>query len=138
MDGQTTGTVEPKVRKVEVIRQKVEPLSVSEEADAEPKLKKPVAVAAAPKPAVDKGGWTREGGTEITVREGETLYNYSKRFGVPVASLLKANGLTAASQVRAGQKFLVPAYRYSKDAEVSAPDSNADTAYGEVLEGHSL
>ncbi len=127
LDTEATGTVAPKVRKLETVKQKAEPLSVSEEADAEPKAKKPVAVAAA-KTGVDRGGWTRDGGTEITVREGETLYNYSKRFGVPVASLLKANGLTDASQVKVGQKFLVPAFRYSHDTEVSAPDSNSDTA----------
>ena len=127
LDTGTTGTVAPKVRKVEMVKQNAEPLSVSEEADAAPKLKKPVTAAAA-KPGVDKGGWTREGGTEITVREGETLYNYSKRFGVPVASLLKANGLTDAGQVKVGQKFLVPAYHYSKDSDVSAPDSNFETA----------
>ena len=69
------------------------------------------------------------------MREGETLYNYSKRFGVPVASLLKANGLTDASQVKVGQKFLVPAYHYSKDSEVSAPDSNSDTAAGRSSSG---
>jgi murein DD-endopeptidase MepM/ murein hydrolase activator NlpD len=80
-------------------------------------------------------GWTREGGTQITVREGETLYNYSKRFGVPVASLLKANGLTDASQVKVGQKFLVPAYHYSKDSDVSAPDSNFDTAAAKSSSG---
>ena len=33
-------------------------------------------------------------------------------FGVPVESLLKANGLTDASQVQAGQQLVVPAYRY--------------------------
>jgi murein DD-endopeptidase MepM/ murein hydrolase activator NlpD len=134
LDSGTTGTVAPKVRKVEMVRQNAEPLTVSEEADAAPKLKKPVAVAAV-KPAVDKGGWTREGGTEITVREGETLYNYSKRFGVPVASLLKANGLSDAGQVKVGQKFLVPAFHYSKDSDVSAPDSNFETASAKSSSG---
>jgi murein DD-endopeptidase MepM/ murein hydrolase activator NlpD len=139
LDSGATGTVAPKVRKVELVKPKAEPLSVSEEADAAPKVKKPVAVAAA-KPAIDKsnvdrGGWTREGGTEITVREGETLYNYSKRFGVPVVSLLKANGLTDAGQVKVGQKFLVPAYHYSKDSDVSAPDSNFDTAAAKSSSG---
>jgi murein DD-endopeptidase MepM/ murein hydrolase activator NlpD len=134
LDAGTTGTVAPKVRKVDMAKQNAEPLSVSEETDAAPKLKKPVTVAAA-KLGVDKGGWTREGGTEITVREGETLYNYSKRFGVPVASLLKANGLTDAGQVKVGQKFLVPAYHYSKDSDVSAPDSNFETASARSTSG---
>lgn len=125
LDNESTGAVAPKVRKIELKRQAV-PLSVSEESDALPKLKKPAAAPAGE--TVDKGGWTKEGGTQITVREGETLYNYSKRFGVPVASLLKANGLTDASQVKAGQKLIVPAFRYSQNSEVSAPDANFDTA----------
>jgi hypothetical protein len=53
LDTGTTGTVAPKVRKVEMVKQSAEPHSVSEEAEAAPKLKKPVAAAAA-KPGVDK------------------------------------------------------------------------------------
>jgi murein DD-endopeptidase MepM/ murein hydrolase activator NlpD len=134
LDDTTTGTVAPKVRKIELARKKVEPLSVSEETDAAPKVKKlgPKAVESA---SADKGGWTADGGTPVTVREGETLYNLSKRFGVPVASLLKANGLSDASEVKAGQKIIVPAYRYSHNSDVSAPDANFDTAAAKSSSG---
>lgn len=134
IDDTTTGTVAPKVRKIELAKKNVEPLSVSEEADALPKVKK-LAPKAAETAAADKGGWSAEGGTPVTIREGETLYNLSKRFGVPVASLLKANGLKDASEVQAGQKIIVPAYRYSHDSDVSAPDSNFDTAAAKSSSG---
>ena len=130
VDETVTGTVEPKVRKVEMAK-KVVPLSVSEEDDAQPKQKKTVVASS----DVDKGGWSKEGGTVVTIREGETLYNFSKRFGVPVASLLKANGLTDAAQVQAGQKIIVPAYRYSKDSGVSAPDNDFETASAKSTAG---
>ncbi len=129
LDDQTTGTVQPKVRKIELVKKSGEPLSVSEEFDAQPKLKR-VAPASA-----DKGGWSSEGGTLVTVREGETIFNFSKRYGVPVVALLKANDLTDASQVTAGQQLVVPAYRYSQNSEISAPDANADTAAAKSTSG---
>src|SRR5690606_12921974 len=39
------------------------------------------------------GGWSRAGGTQITVKSGETVYNLSRRFGMPTDAILKANGL---------------------------------------------
>ena len=42
-------------------------------------------------------GWSKVGGTVVSVRQGETLYNMSKRFGVPVKEILKANDMASAS-----------------------------------------
>ncbi len=74
-----------------------------------------------------KSGWTGIGGTSIQVREGETLYNISKRYGVPVNALMKANNLSDANQVSAGQRIVVPTYIYSNTVPVSAPDNNPKT-----------
>lgn len=136
IDSTTTGTVKPNVRKIELAKKSAEPLSVSEEADAAPKVRKlsPKSEKTAAASA-DKGGWTADGGTPVAIREGETLYNLSKRFGVPVASLLKANGLSDASEVKAGQKIIVPAYHYSQNSDVSAPDSNFETAAAKSSSG---
>jgi murein DD-endopeptidase MepM/ murein hydrolase activator NlpD len=133
LDDTTTGTVKPAVRKIDMSAKKIKPLAVEEETDAQPKLKRVAPVAAAK--SADRGGWTKEGGTLVTVRQGETIYNFSKRFGVPVESLLKANGLSDASQVQAGQQLVVPAYRYSQNSDVSAPDSNFDTAAAKSSSG---
>lgn len=77
--------------------------------------------------AVDEKGWTRTGGSAVTLREGETLYNLSKRYGVPVSAILKANGIANADAVEAGQRVIIPNYIYSAEAPISAPDANAKT-----------
>lgn len=82
-----------------------------------------------------KRGWSAAGGTTITLREGETLYNLSRRFGVPVSAIVSANGLKDASSVAAGQKIVIPTYVYSSDVPVSAPDSNPDVAAAKSSRG---
>jgi murein DD-endopeptidase MepM/ murein hydrolase activator NlpD len=72
----------------------------------------------------DERGWTATGGTTIKIREGETLYNLSKRYGVPVSAILSANGIKDASSVQSGQNIVIPTYVYSRNAPVSAPDSD--------------
>ena len=72
-------------------------------------------------------GWTSTGGTMITVQPGETLYNLSKRYGVPVSALKSANNIGNANSLRAGQQILIPNYVYSSKAPVSAPDNNPNT-----------
>jgi len=73
------------------------------------------------------GGWNNNNGSTYTVKQGETLYNLSKRFGVPVAAILAANGLKNADSVQAGQRIKIPNYNYSKTAPVSAPDHHPMT-----------
>ncbi len=72
-------------------------------------------------------GWTAIGGSVITLREGETLFNVSKRYGVPVTELKKANNITNADQIDAGRQIIVPSYIYSATAPVSAPDIDPRT-----------
>ena len=74
-----------------------------------------------------ENGWTSTGGTRITVRSGETLYNISKRYGVPVTALQAANNLKSAEAIQAGQQIVIPNYVYSASAPVSAPDNNPKT-----------
>ena len=72
-------------------------------------------------------GWTAIGGSVITLREGETLFNVSKRYGVPVTELKKANNINNADQIDAGRQIIVPSYIYSATAHVSAPDIDPRT-----------
>ncbi|MCB1418820.1 MAG: peptidoglycan DD-metalloendopeptidase family protein [Notoacmeibacter sp.] len=97
---------------------------------------KPVSLtqAAAPAPSAakvdqssEKGGWTATGGTAVTLKEGETVYNLSKRFGVPAKEIMRVNGIADASKVSAGQKVVIPTYVYSSKAPISMPDSNPQT-----------
>ncbi|RIK86903.1 MAG: peptigoglycan-binding protein LysM, partial [Hyphomicrobiales bacterium] len=98
---------------------------------ARPALAQPAPAATQPRAVVaadGEGGWTRAGGTQITVKPGETVYNLSRRFGVPTDAILKANGLSSASALAAGQQVVIPTYIHSARAPVSAPDSNPNVA----------
>lgn len=79
-------------------------------------------------PAAADEGWSRAGGTQVTIKEGETVYNLSRRFGVPPKEIMKANGLTSASALKAGQKVVIPTYVYSRTAPVSMPDADPNVA----------
>ncbi|MBW3098128.1 peptidoglycan DD-metalloendopeptidase family protein [Pseudohoeflea coraliihabitans] len=72
----------------------------------------------------DSRGWTTTGGTGITLRQGETLYNLSKRYGVPVKEIMKANNISDPTRVQAGQQLVMPIFVYSSGAPVSAPDAD--------------
>jgi murein DD-endopeptidase MepM/ murein hydrolase activator NlpD len=83
----------------------------------------PIVTGTAPKGA----GWTTVGATRITLGPGETIYNLSKRYGVPASEIIKANNIADASRVSAGRQLLIPVYVYSRQAPVSAPDNNPKT-----------
>ena len=72
------------------------------------------------------GGWNNKG-TRVTVRSGETLHNLSRRYGVPVSAIMRANQMSDADHVQAGSKILIPTYNYSSEAPISAPDSDPIT-----------
>jgi murein DD-endopeptidase MepM/ murein hydrolase activator NlpD len=92
-----------------------------------------------PEPAMaeqgDIKGWSRAGGTQVTVKQGETVYNLSRRFGVPADVIMKSNGLTEADGLKAGAKIVIPTYVYSDKAGVSAPDNNPKTAKAKSSRG---
>jgi murein DD-endopeptidase MepM/ murein hydrolase activator NlpD len=83
----------------------------------------------------DPKGWSRTGGTQVTVKEGETIYNLSRRFGVPANAIMAANGITEAQGLRSGQQIVVPTYVYSSKAPVSAPDSHPKVAAAKSSRG---
>ena len=56
------------------------------------------------------GPWTTSGGTPITVGQGESASVIAARYGVPMDALVKANGLTSASQVTPGKSLVIPVY----------------------------
>ena len=80
-------------------------------------------------------GWSADGGATVTVQPGETVYNLSKRYGIPVDAIKKANGITDVTKVRAGQSIIIPKYAYGSNAPVSAPDADPRTRYASSLRG---
>src|SRR5262245_16955091 len=83
----------------------------------------------------DPVGWSRAGGTQVTAKEGETVYNLSKRFGVPADVLMKMNGISEASGLKVGQKVIIATYVYNSKAPVSAPDNNPKVAGAKSSKG---
>ncbi len=82
-----------------------------------------------PKPAAKKPvvGWDGSKGTWVSVRSGETLYNLSRRYGVPVKAIRAANSMADSDGLAAGSKVLIPTYTYGASAKVSAPDNDPTT-----------
>jgi murein DD-endopeptidase MepM/ murein hydrolase activator NlpD len=64
------------------------------------------------KPSPSHSGWTWDGGTAIVVRPGETIESLSRKYGVPVAAIKKANGFTPGSTLHPGQQVVIPRYSY--------------------------
>jgi murein DD-endopeptidase MepM/ murein hydrolase activator NlpD len=70
-------------------------------------------------------GWTAAGGTPVVVAQGETLDTLSRRYGVPSAALLSANGLSNAADVKGGMHMVVPVYNAGGHAVAAAPAGKA-------------
>lgn len=103
----------------------IDPLSRSVERDAE-------TAEVAPN---DPPGWSSAGGSQITAKQGETVFNLSRRYGVPADVLMKVNGLDESGALRTGQKIRIPVYVYSDRAPVSAPDNNPNVANAKSSRG---
>jgi murein DD-endopeptidase MepM/ murein hydrolase activator NlpD len=76
-------------------------------------------------------GWTAVGGSPIVVAQGETLDTLSTRYGVPTVALLKANGLSSASQVKDGMRIVIPVYHADGHAVASAEPSKSSKKHAE-------
>jgi murein DD-endopeptidase MepM/ murein hydrolase activator NlpD len=66
-------------------------------------------------------GWSTEGGARVAIGQGETIASIARRYGVPEAEIVKANGLASASAVQAGQQIVIPSYaRAGQPAQLAA------------------
>ena len=61
-------------------------------------------------PPAPTGHWNWEGGTPITVGAGETAEIIGRKYGVPTAAILQANGVSNPSEIRPGQRLVIPRY----------------------------
>ena len=62
---------------------------------------------AKPQPAPQQQ-WTWDGGTPVTVSQGETIESIALRYGVPETALMQANNLHRNSHLSAGQRIVIP------------------------------
>jgi murein DD-endopeptidase MepM/ murein hydrolase activator NlpD len=61
-------------------------------------------------PRKSSGQWSWDGGTAITVTQGETVEGISHRHGVPVAIIMEANNLASPNAIQPGQRLVIPRY----------------------------
>ena len=61
------------------------------------------------------------GGTPITVSQGETIQSISHRYGVPPLAVAEANGMTTGTPIYPGQRLVIPKYSYGQAAAVPPP-----------------
>ncbi|KAG1700602.1 putative lipoprotein YgeR [Nymphon striatum] len=87
-------------------------------------------------PRTTQDGWSSAGGTTIAVSQGETLYNISKRYGVPVSAIRSVNGMSPSADLRAGQNITIPNYVFTKTSGVSAPDNDPTTRAARASTGY--
>jgi murein DD-endopeptidase MepM/ murein hydrolase activator NlpD len=78
-------------------------------------------------------GWTAVGGSPVIVAENDSLNGLSERYGVPVAALMSANGLSSASQIHGGMRIVVPVYN-SRGRTEATPVAAARERRPEVAE----
>jgi murein DD-endopeptidase MepM/ murein hydrolase activator NlpD len=62
-------------------------------------------------PRLNDSGWNADGGTAVTLQQGENVETVARRYGVPVAALLSANNLSSGAHVRPGTRLLIPTYQ---------------------------
>jgi len=69
--------------------------------------------------------------TVVTVGPGDTLASYSRRYGVSMAVLIKANNLTNPNSLTIGQRIVIPGHHGAATAHATAPASvPAAPSYG--------
>jgi murein DD-endopeptidase MepM/ murein hydrolase activator NlpD len=62
-----------------------------------------------PRPPAN-GKWTWDGGTPVTVAQGDTVDSISRRYGVPPTALMHANNITAQAALFPGQQLVIPRF----------------------------
>lgn len=101
---------------------------------SQPIVQNTVSVASAPSATQD--GWSAAGGTTIKVGQGETLYNISKRYGVPVSAIRSVNQMSPSASLRTGQNVIIPNYVFTQTSGVSAPDIDPNTRAARASVGY--
>jgi murein DD-endopeptidase MepM/ murein hydrolase activator NlpD len=80
----------------------------------------PVARKPPPPPPQQQPQWTWDGGTAVTVGQGDSVEAIARRHGVPASAILQANGLAAPAILYPGQRLVIPRPRQAA-APVPAP-----------------
>ena len=82
----------------------------------------PVQAAAPVAAAAAAAGWTAQGGSAVTLGQGETIRTLANRYGVPEAAIRSANNISG--NPAPGARIIIPVYQsgqMAKAAPVAAP-----------------
>jgi murein DD-endopeptidase MepM/ murein hydrolase activator NlpD len=82
--------------------------------------------------AQQKWGW--DGGTPVTVAQGETIQSLSHRYGVPALAIAEANGMSTATPIYPGQRLVIPKYSRGQ-AAVPPPPAQPQLASAPIITG---
>jgi murein DD-endopeptidase MepM/ murein hydrolase activator NlpD len=69
------------------------------------------AVTASASPRLNDSGWSSDGGTAVTLQQGETIDTLARRYGVPASAIVHANNFADAGSVRPGARVVIPTYQ---------------------------
>ena len=64
--------------------------------------------------------WRWDGGTAVTLKPGETVEILSRRYGVPVVAIMRANNLADASRIQPGQRIVIPSSQHGQNASAQS------------------
>lgn len=95
-----------------------------------------------PTGTVAAGGenWRWDGGTAVTLKPGETVEILSRRYGVPVVAIMRANNLADASLIQPGQRIVIPSHQHGQNVSAPAgvPAANRATVVHTVMPQETL
>jgi murein DD-endopeptidase MepM/ murein hydrolase activator NlpD len=81
-----------------------------------------------------QAGWDWNGGTAVTVAQGDTLDTLSRRYGVPASAIMQANALTSPTGIRPGQRLVIPRYNHAASAPARSQSEHV-VSPGETMTG---
>jgi murein DD-endopeptidase MepM/ murein hydrolase activator NlpD len=81
-----------------------------------------------------QAGWDWNGGTAVTVAQGDTLDTLSRRYGVPASAIMQANALTSPTGIRPGQRLVIPRYNHTASAPARSQSEHV-VSPGETMTG---
>jgi murein DD-endopeptidase MepM/ murein hydrolase activator NlpD len=81
-----------------------------------------------------QAGWDWNGGTAVTIAQGDTLDTLSRRYGVPASAIMQANALTSPTGIRPGQRLVIPRYNHAASAPARSQSEHV-VSPGETMTG---
>ncbi|WP_198586049.1 peptidoglycan DD-metalloendopeptidase family protein [Pararhizobium haloflavum] len=92
----------------------------------------PLTTSATPASGDRPKGWSTEGAPRVTMQANETIYSISRRYGVPVDEIMRANGISDATKVAPGQQLVIPGFSRGGSMQAAAPSQQAPQAQASV------